>query len=232
MGAAMSWGDIGAYAGAAFAVVWPLLGLGLLVHRLLRRKNLASSPLAAHAAGQGWLFVPDDDTVLRQVGYTNTVIAVPFPGACNVVRGQHEGKPFIAFEAYSKAERFAAEGQGEVKRTAVVALAMPAPLPWLQICPENMLTRALSDITFESEDFNRRFRVVAQDVRLAYDVLNPQNMERMLRDPRYAELPLRFDGAWLWTWQFEDLGPDLIADRLRFLSDTLAAVPAFVWGHR
>lgn len=36
----------------------------------------------------------------------------------------------------------------------------------------------------------------------------------------------------LWTWQFEDLGPALIEDRLRFLADTLAAVPTFVWSPR
>lgn len=109
---------------------------------------------------------------------------------------------------------------------------MPGPLPWLQVYPENLLTRALGDITFESDDFNRRFRVLAQDTRFAYDVLNPQNMARMLMDPRYAEFPFRFDGEWLWTWQFEDLGPTLIEDRLRFLADTLAAVPTFVWSPR
>lgn len=114
----------------------------------------------------------------------------------------------------------------------MVAIAMPGPLPWLQVYPENLLTRALGDITFESDDFNRRFRVVAQDTRFAYDVLNPQNMTRMLKDARYAKFPFRCDGEWLWTWQFEDLGPALIEDRLRFLADTLAAVPTFVWSPR
>ncbi|AMU57755.1 hypothetical protein DDK07_02225 [Mycobacteroides abscessus] len=229
---AMSWAELGSYAGAAFAVIWPLLGFSVLIRTLFRKKNLASSPLAKHAADHGWHFVAADDGALRQVGYPNTAFAVPFPGACNVVRGQYEGRQFLAFEAYSKAERVAAEEEYEVKRTAVVAIAMPGPLPWLQVYPENLLTRALGDITFESDDFNRRFRVLAQDTRFAYDVLNPQNMARMLKDPRYAEFPIRFDGEWLWTWQFEDLGPALIEDRLRFLADTLAAVPTFVWSPR
>lgn len=226
------WAELGSYAGAAFAVIWPLLGFGLLIRRLFRKKDLASSPLAQHAASQGWHFVADDDSVLRQVGYAGTSFAVPFPGACNVVRGQYDGRQFLAFEAYSKAERVAAEQEYEVKRTAVVAIAMPGSVPQLQVYPENLLTKALGDITFESDDFNRRFRVVAQDTRFAYDVINPQNMGRMLKDPRYAKRPFRFDGAWLWTWQFGDLGPDLIDDQLRFLADTLAAVPAFVWDPR
>lgn len=226
------WAELGSYAGAAFAVIWPLLGFGLLIHRLFRKKDLGSSPLAQHAAGQGWHFVAEDDSVLRQVGYADTSFAVPFPGACNVVRGQYDGRQFLVFEAYSKAERVAAEQEYEVKRTAVVAIAMPASLPKLQVYPENLLTKALGDITFESDDFNRRFRVVAQDTRFAYDVINPQNMARMLKDPRYAKRPFRFDGAWLWTWQLGDLGPDLIDDQLRFLSDTLAAVPPFVWDRR
>lgn len=226
------WAELGSYAGAAFAVIWPLLGFGLLIRRLFRKKDLASSPLAQHAASQGWHFVADDDSVLRQVGYAGTSFAVPFPGACNVVRGQYDGRQFLAFEAYSKAERVAAEQEHEVTRTAVVAIAMPGSVPQLQVYPENLLTKALGDITFESDDFNRRFRVVAQDTRFAYDVINPQNMARMLKDPRYTKRPFRFDGAWLWTWQFGDLGPDLIDDQLRFLADTLAAVPPFVWDPR
>ncbi|MUM19147.1 hypothetical protein FZI91_07550 [Mycobacterium sp. CBMA271] len=228
----MSASAIGGYIGAAFSVIMPLLGFGLLFRRLFGKKDLAHPPLAEHAASQGWHFVPDDDGVLSQVGYTNSLIAVPFPGACNVVRGRHNGAPFVAFEAYSKAERVAAEEANEVKRMAVVALGAPGSVPWLQVYPENVLTKALNDITFESADFNRRFRVVAQDVRFAYDVLSPQNMERMLKDPRYAEVPFRFDGPWLWTWQSGDLNAGLIAERLQFLSDTLASVPSFVWGRR
>lgn len=226
----MSWDELKMWAGVVFAVIWPLFGIYALVSTLVRKKNLTKSPLATYAAGRGWTFVDLDDSVLTETGYWRAFVPMPAAGACNVIRGSRNERDVLAFETFSKVERVAAEKPSQVQRQGVVAIRTPASRPWLQVYRENAVTRAVTnDLVLESEDFNRKFHVTAENTRFAYDVLTPQNMERMLRDPRYAELPFRFDGRWLWTLLQWGLTPEDIDGQLQFLEDTMAMVPSHAW---
>jgi hypothetical protein len=68
---------------------------------------------------------------------------------------------------------------------SVVAIPLGCRIPEVQVAPRNPV-RALvekiegDEILFESDDFNRRFLVTAQDRRFAYELLDPRMLQAIL----------------------------------------------------
>jgi hypothetical protein len=108
---------------------------------------------------------------------------------------------------------------------------LKAPLPGLELSPESLITRlgnaiGFDDVELESEDFNRRYRVHAQDPKFAYDVLNPRTMQALLARPA---LHMRLQGADAVSWSSGRLDPAELLAHLSTLQLVVAGIPSFVW---
>jgi hypothetical protein len=216
----------------AVAVV-ATLGVGyFVIARYLHRKRVAE--LTSWAQANGWTYTENaGEMVDRFVG-------APFGrgfgrAAKHLLTTRMGGRPVVAFE-YSYKER---RGSGKDQRTVtytfeVVATTTPAPRPTLQVTAEHLGTRLLNaigmdDLQLESEEFNRTFRISADDAKFAYDVLHPRTMEWMLSDSRARELPFRFERSDVLTWESGRLNPQRAAWAAGYLLDVVDRVPEFVW---
>jgi hypothetical protein len=125
-------------------------------------------------------------------------------------------------------------GKNRARHTAhVVALALPTYLPRLQLTADGLgakIATALGgqDIEFESDDFNRRWRVEANDPKFAHDVLHPRLLER-LAAPQTPHVGIRIEGTDILAWASGPTDTDRLAPVLGTLRAVVDATPRFVW---
>jgi len=115
----------------------------------------------------------------------------------------------------------------------VVVVPLPAYLPNLELTPEGIGSRLAEtfggeDIQFESDDFNRAWRVECGMEKFAYDVITPRLMERLVRSDA-AGLSIRIDGTDVLCWSNGEQSLEALAPRLELLAAVRDAVPGFVW---
>jgi hypothetical protein len=219
-----------------FAPLLPwLFGLGVVAvlvgGYLLDRKR--RDRILAFCLARGWKYVDEDPSVADR--WTGE----PFGHgdrrrARNVIRGQGSGRDFVAFD-YSY-ETHSNDSQGRRKTTthhfAVCAVAIPAYLPTLQVCPAGVFGKLAdavgltSDIDLESEDFNRAFTVRADDRKFATDVLSPRTMQYLLTAPAQA---WRIQGNSVLRWKSGRLDPADIVIATSVLDRVADGIPDFVW---
>jgi hypothetical protein len=206
--------------------------VAFLAYRSWKQEQKRREQLMAWAATNGYGFsVRDDSWCSRWSG-------PPFGQgddrrALNVVTGQYADRPFVAFDYYYETHSTDSKGNRttQTHNYVVTALRLAAWLPTLQVTPESVFSRignvlGFDDIELESEDFNRRFRVQAQDRKFASDVLNPRTMEALLRAPQAS---WRIEGVDILTWSTGRLLPGNIAPMTATLDLVLAGIPSFVW---
>ena len=211
----------------AIAVVFGLVGY---LH--WKREQKRRALLAQWAAANKWTLLDEDDQwCSRWQG--NPFGEGDHRRARNVLTGTWKGKPFVSFD-YSY-ETHSSDGKGgtstQTHRYAVTAVALPAYLPRLQVTPESLLTRfgnavGLSDIELESEDFNRAFRVHANDPKFASDVLTARTMQLLLSRPH---LSWRIEGSDIICWQTGEQEPVAVNAAVATMLDVVAGIPSFVW---
>ncbi len=183
----------------------------------------------AFAASIGWAYQESDpDLIGRWQGE-------PFGQgsarrATEVLRGRFRGRPVTSFTY----RWTTGSGKNRTTHTRhVVALDLPAFLPTLQLTPEGFVTavaRALGgqDIRFESEEFNRAWRVQGGDLRFAHGVVHPQMIDRLMRFPLVGS-SLRVEGPSVLSWEPGSTDLQRIAERVGALCDLADAVPRHVW---
>lgn len=147
----------------------------------------------------------------------------------DVLRGQRYGHDVIVYREVLAETNSTREDEAPYQ-SMVVAVRMPASLPLLTIGLRGIeedrgVTGAIGEIEFENEDFNRSFAVMCSDPRLAYDVVSPRAMERLMLFPMHVGtdhdfLVGRFPGGFN-VGVLESCMDTLIA--------VLDAVPDFVW---
>jgi hypothetical protein len=104
----------------------------------------------------------------------------------NVVYGRWNDVDVVAFDySYRDDERGTGRSRGAEHRFDCAIVPVDAFCAALSIHPENVLTRLANDagfrdIEFESEDFNRAFRVRARDGKFANDVVDARMMQWLL----------------------------------------------------
>ena len=196
-----------------------------------RRETARRGALAAFAASKGWSYSARDDS------WAGRFTGTPFGRgdhrqARNIVRGTDHGHELVAFDySYQTHDSDGSSTRSSTCRFTVCALALPAVLPHLELTPESVLSRiggtlGLQDIQLESEDFNRRYRVTADDPKFAYDVLSPRTMQALLtREP----LHLRIAGSDALCWAEGRSTPVALLARLSALTTLLAGIPSYVW---
>lgn len=182
--------------------------------------------LQAFSAANGWTYAPDASHLL--VGRRG----MPFERrltrrASHLVTGTTGDREFAAFQIDH------GELPGDVKRdlVTVTMVSLPTALPDLEITSQGLGARVATmlgaqDIRFESEEFNRRWRVEAAEPRVAHAIVHPRFMELLTAGPPD---PVRFEGTDLWTWHPGPFEPAALHARLARLEQLAALVPRHVW---
>ncbi len=116
----------------------------------------------------------------------------------------------------------------------VLALELPEVFPGITIKPDSAFREFFEfigggDIDFESNEFNKRFYVWADDRKFAYDVVTPQMMEFLLRTRAgVRDLALQIVGHRAIFFRERKLGADGVRHLLQFAADFHAQVPDYV----
>ncbi len=153
--------------------------------------------------------------------------------AHNVLRGSVNGLPVRVFDYQHVLEH---GRNAETCRYRVALFQLPVDAPPLSVRPEHLweaASRLLNarEISFESEEFNRRYHVQCEDRRFAFDVLHPRAMQTLLDSKK--GLALEMGGAFLVLYDGplpEGAPVDLDAD-LELLAvgrDIVWSLPAYV----
>lgn len=111
------------------------------------------------------------------------------PDIDNLLVGNRNGLDWYLFDYSYKTT--SSNGKTTTTTThpfGVVAVRVPLLLPGLSMSPENVLHRigsklGMKDLTFELEEFNRRYFIQCQDARAAHDILHPQAIEFLMMHP-------------------------------------------------
>lgn len=219
---------------AALLVIAIAVGIALVGYQFYRAKKRREA-FQSWAAGHGWTYTQQDDS------FTERFHGTPFDQgdhrrAKNVVQGQLDGRPIVAFDYSFQTHSTDSNGNTTTQTHyfSVVATGLAASLPRLQVTKEGLfgsLGRALGfhDIELENEEFNKRFKVKCEDRKFAYDVLHPRMMQMLLA----ADGPAwRIDHTDLIAWDKGKLAPAVIEAQLRFLDAIADQVPRFVWEDR
>ncbi|TMK81669.1 MAG: DUF3137 domain-containing protein [Actinobacteria bacterium] len=108
-------------------------------------------------------------------------------GCENVLSGTWDGLPVREADYWYYTESSDSKG-GRSKSYSyfsVVVADLDCSVPRVSISKETLLTRAAEhlgarDLDFESEEFNRMFKVTAQDPQVAYQLIDPRMMNWLL----------------------------------------------------
>jgi hypothetical protein len=176
-----------------------------------------------------WYWIGVDDSLLQ---YTPVTRSGHDHRTREVIRGRDgDGPPFVAFKHEWKTTRTEtytdSEGKTQTRTVTenhsepILGFQLPARMPWLQVNRKGF-SRGIS---FESEAFNKRFAVSAQDTKFAYDVIHPRQMEYLMANPPAS---FRFADDWVWFSTGVHNQPT-IAQSSAFLRGFLARIPRFVW---
>jgi hypothetical protein len=148
---------------------------------------------------------------------------------------QPTGHQFVAFDYSYTEKRTDAQGHtsSHTHHYEVRVLYLPRMLPSLSVSREGFGTKVAKffggqDIELESDDFNRAFRVTADDARYAYGVLHPQLMEWLL-GPGIILTPWRTDRQCLITFEDGRLDPQRFPHRIGLMAMLASQIPQQVW---
>ena len=175
-----------------------------------------------------WVLVGSDDTAIARFGLTTAGFG---HSTEQLVRGDNGGLPVEGLVHQWKTQRTetSTDSQGRTQtRTVtdhhsetVAGVWLPFAFPQLSIDGGWGGER----VTFESEEFNDRFKVRSSSAKLAYDVIHPRTMEFLMA---VAPPGIRIEGHLVRflvsTHDTATLG--FCAD---FAHDFFARVPSFVW---
>lgn len=188
--------------------------------------------LQQFAASQGWTWTERDDS------WSERFDDRPFDQgdnreARNVLQGRWRDRPMVAFD-YSY-ETHSTDSKGHrttsTHHYSFCALGLPVWVPRTELVPESVFGRigtalGMKDLELESEDFNRRYRVRADNPKFAYDVLSPRTMEGLLARPA---LNIRLSGTDAVSWDDGRHEPAELLARLDALTAVIDGIPEFVW---
>ncbi|HET6504948.1 MAG TPA: DUF3137 domain-containing protein [Amycolatopsis sp.] len=191
------------FGGIAWMMVW--------LRRSYREGETAAlGRLRTELANRGWTYAERDDSYValyngqnqyKRPNPVNPLIRNPQAhSARDVVVGTHRGRPFVA-ATYEVSYR----GEQEPLRCIWVRTpAVRSALTVTKVLPgENVMNAAIgrASLALGNPEFDKRFRVSAEDDRFAAAVLNPRMIQQLLAAPG------SFRGFWLLGDQIDMLDP-------------------------
>jgi hypothetical protein len=199
---------------------------------LAEKKRLEA--IVRWAAANGWTYTEEDDR------WVDAWRGAPFGEghsreAANVMEREVGGRRAVVFDYSYKVTT--SDGKTTTTTTyefSIYAQQLPAALPDVAIEPEGLWDKAVKlfgaqDVELESMEFNDRYRVKADDPKVAYDVLNARTMDALLA---VGGLDIRIQGSWIVGVDKGDLDSLRIPGRIDLLSGIVDRVPSFVWADR
>ena len=143
---------------------------------------------------------PEQGFIQRFHGFT------PFgqghsPDVANLIAGRRGDADWLIFDyTYKVTTSNGKTTQTTTHPYGVVAVRVPLVFPVLSLTAENVFHRigsklGMKELTFELEEFNRRYFIRGEDARAAHDLLHPRAIEYLMAHP-------------VRTWQFG--GPMLL----------------------
>jgi hypothetical protein len=154
-------------------------------------------------------------------------------GCENVLTGTWQGMPVQLADYWYYDDDH--DSQGSSSRTyhqfSVLLTTVSAALPHVRIGHENPLSRlfdklGFDDVQFESEQFNRRFRVHADDRQFAYALVDPRMMEWLLTTGRSHCYEV--NGQWVLVYD-KRLPPAQLDTLLHAGKGFIEQIPRLVW---
>lgn len=115
----------------------------------------------------------------------------------------------------------------------VMAIFIGATTPTITLTPEGLGTKFSKlfggqDIQFESEDFNKAWRIEAADLRFAHDIVHPRMMELLLQ-PNYKGLKVVFAGDCVLVFNDRQLEVEAIDPLIWLAGSVVDQIPPHVW---
>lgn len=164
-----------------------LVVVGLLAYFSWQAKQKRRASLAGFAAQHGLTFSVDNPGRLER-SYPFHLFSMGDGRGCeNVLTGVFQGVPMHEADYWYYDESTDSEGRTSrsYSHFSVVVIDLEAVVPDVRIERENVLTRladhvGMSDIEFESEDFNRSFNVKAKDKEFAFKLIDARMMQWLL----------------------------------------------------
>lgn len=215
-------------------VIFALIAVGVLVYgfvRAARRRDAALSVANSlglqYSKGDPFDFVHMPHQLFRK-GDRQRIDAT--------VHGQIRGRQIALCDyVYTEVTR---DAQGNTSqrdyRFSLCVLSLARSMPWIEVSPESLGRRFLNvigvgnDVQFESDEFNREFKVLASDRNFAFTLIDPAMIEWLLARARDCHLEIAKDRLVLATselpWEqmasladlvmeFEDRIPPLAIER-------------------
>ncbi|MDM7854640.1 hypothetical protein [Cellulomonas alba] len=198
------------------------------------RNSQRLEALAAWARQAGWSYVGRDDTLAWSMTGDPFGRGDEIEGQ-DVVQGAWQGMPACSFTYVSIDITHDSEGRTQRHSSShhVVLLELPTALPFIEVTPDGLGAKLIkaaggTDLDFESDDFNRTYRVDATDPVTAHAVIHPRLMERLLQ-PDARAVAWRIDGRRIVAWRPGSAQPDRITPALTLLADVVRSIPRHVW---
>ena len=211
------------------------------------RARARAGRLRTWARATGWVWWGADDQSLAQMCHHAPFVGGP-QKISEAMRGTYGGRDAVSFVTTIGGQdttqlvtqlaglggtSFGTRRDEQQVRIHVVAVHLPMWLPTVDVVPETFgvkLEKAAGaqDLQFESDQFNRAYRVQARDERAAYALIQPVLMERLLRQDALS-VAWRTDGSWVVSWQYGTTDLDSLARRLGVISAVAGSIRPHVW---
>jgi hypothetical protein len=186
---------------------------------------------AAWAAAHGYRYEKQDDR------FADLPWGPPFGvgfgrAAFDVLSYDGPDRPVLCFTYRYKTE----SSNGKTTTTeshyfAIYSARLQKPLPGLRVSKEGFfgtIARAVGfhDIEFESEQFNKAFKVKGDDRKFAFDVINPQMMQFLLDTdaPGFAIV-----GSDIILVRHGRMALESVEPTMGYLETVIGHIPEFVW---
>lgn len=166
--------------------------IGLIIYYVLwRNDKRRREALLNWAQSHGWSYYEHKDRqTYRHYSFLNRLRQGSNRYAFDILQGKWNEYPAEAFNFHYETYSTESNGQSSRRRThhhylGVVLIQIERNFPKLLIYPENLfrkLSNALGfgGIKFESIEFSRRFTVLCNDKKFAYDFCNTKMMDYLL----------------------------------------------------
>ncbi len=184
--------------GGTIFVLFSLVAVGFLIYALVRSAKRRDAAMAL-ANGLGLQYSKGDPLALVQLPH-RLFRKGERRRIDTTVHGSLKGRQAALCDfVYTEVTR---DGQGNTNthdyRLSMCVLTMDHAMPWIEITPESLGRRLLNvigvgnDVQFESDEFNREFKVLSADRNYAFTLIDPGMIEWLLG--RAADCHLEISG--------------------------------------
>ena len=182
--------------GGTIFVLFALIAVGALVYALVRAAKRRDAALAL-AGKLGLQFAKGDPLHLLDLDH-RLFRKGDRRRIDTTVHGEIRGRQIALCDyVYTEVTR---DAQGNTTqndyRMSLCALRLAQPLPWIEITPESLGRRFLNvmgvgnDVQFESDEFNREFKVVSSERDYAFTLIDPGMIEWLLSSLKDCHLEI------------------------------------------